>query len=724
MDPMTGKQEATVEPLVQADQPATRSPNPRRRRNRRRKTLSPSKVTTFLCNVQMADDPMNFPDPPTMEGVNPLASEHFGQQEPARGSSGPTDKVDCAEVGVLEPLGVRLTEQSSADVVSNPLAIHSTSNDVLSSICNHQTTPMGTEVTVVRKSPRRVGGREPSDGSEPEGVENGAPEFRTTGGSSYAPVLSPERPFEGDANAKPLNLAVSHQVEKARHVNVQVSRKSRRRSLVVPPGGNCVDLDGGGDSGNTSTLASDSANPPDTPNATSSLQTSMAAEMGWVTSNTKDDPVLLTREYCREVAREPRESQRARRLAARVFCLTGYPLSPLVAKDAHILCEAAGGGLGWSVDDKEPQLTGKPQLASSRQKMRKLIVRLKPVLLLMEQANLHEKQETQAATGMLGCKTSQEGFAYKDAATGEPIPASSYQARYAEHIMSTRAQRQRRFAKAWAGADSGTKEDGSGSPMGGGGLRAACWGSSTTRSSREEGRKDDVHKEHAPAPITLPLPQAADNVVATSTTFEASPVKGVIGPMSSTSRPGEDWGGEASALEPGSLLEQHSGAGHPRAREGLLEAPLVQDASVEPGVGTAAKAQAGAVKEYRQGSSHMGLAMGAIMAAQEAGCRMCPSVVDEVPAAITGAAQRADTQDDLDLPGKLRHQDQTSRSLWDSCMGEERDKEGFAGTMPLELSSDRPHRAPPTRKVSPLVCTSLPTAPLPLNIKGPTREEE
>ncbi|CAN0363603.1 unnamed protein product, partial [Hapterophycus canaliculatus] len=134
------------------------------------------------------------------------------------------------------------------------------------------------------------------------------------------------------------------------------------------------------------------------------------------------------------------------RIAARLFCLTGYPLSAVAPEDARVLCEAAGDSLDWGLGETEPRLVSQPIRRETREQKRKLVLRIKPLFELMEKASTKERLQAEEATGVVSRKASPDGFRYEDRETGKPVDHDAYKGPYLKHVQAARATRLREFA--------------------------------------------------------------------------------------------------------------------------------------------------------------------------------------------------------------------------------------------------------------------------------------
>ncbi|CAM9445791.1 unnamed protein product, partial [Choristocarpus tenellus] len=404
-----------------------------RRRNRRRKTLSPSKVTTFLSDVRMTDDPMSFPDPPSEGESWPCAQRGCNGPEEEGPMELPTQiNANVVGQGALE---CETAGQVSVDQGSITRSrVRFREKDVFAPVVNRQSSGVidvgdgKTSIRIAKDKPVRSMLME---------TENCPPVPKAE--SSTRRRSRPGAVFDEDNTARQIESGDPRTQREDRETKdkVRASRRSRRRSLVMPSENKDLDLgiDGG--------VHLENEKQQKNPHPTGEASCSRSIDHSWGIDKPRKDLAKLIRGYCRE----PKDSQRARRIAARIFGLTGYPLLPDAARDAQILCSAAGGDQVWGLDDEEPNLTGCPPSARTRAEMKKLIVRIKPVLLEMEKETSREKRETEEATGIVGCKSSQEGFCYKDAKTGEPVSHEVYKARYMAHIETLRLARRAEFAK-------------------------------------------------------------------------------------------------------------------------------------------------------------------------------------------------------------------------------------------------------------------------------------
>lgn len=133
--------------------------------------------------------------------------------------------------------------------------------------------------------------------------------------------------------------------------------------------GNVVGKDGKINCGQTAAQAF----PLSSVNATSCLTTPLAVQRGW-----KARPGESSRSLVRAYHAAPVGSQRARRIAARLFCLTGYCLLPVTPDDARVLCRAAGDSFDWGLDEEEgPRLVSHPQRRKTREQKRELVMQIK-----------------------------------------------------------------------------------------------------------------------------------------------------------------------------------------------------------------------------------------------------------------------------------------------------------------------------------------------------------
>ncbi|CAM9433177.1 unnamed protein product, partial [Ectocarpus fasciculatus] len=178
-------------------------------------------------------------------------------------------------------------------------------------------------------------------------------------------------------------------------------------------------------------------------NVVSCLSRSLAAQRGWPVGD-EDTRKRLFRAFYGAAP----GSQRARRVAARLFCLTGYALSAVAPEDARVLCEAAGDSMEWGLEREEPRLVGQPVRRESKEQKRGLVLRIKPLFELMDKASKDEKLKAESATGVVSRKAAPDGFCYEDRETGEPVEPAAYKGPYLRHVRDVRASRVREFAAA------------------------------------------------------------------------------------------------------------------------------------------------------------------------------------------------------------------------------------------------------------------------------------
>ncbi|CAM9865011.1 unnamed protein product, partial [Ectocarpus sp. 13 AM-2016] len=205
-----------------------------------------------------------------------------------------------------------------------------------------------------------------------------------------------------------------------------------------------ADGDGKPSRGSTSTTNSPGDELPlSSINVVSCLSRPLAAQRGWPVGD-EDTRKRLFRAFYGAVP----GSQRARRVAARLFCLTGYALSAVAPEDARVLCEAAGDSMEWGLEEDEPRLVSQPVRRESKEQKRGLVLRIKPLFDLMDKASKDEKLKAESATGVVSRKAAPDGFCYEDRETGEPVEPGAYKGPYLRHVRDVRASRVREFAAA------------------------------------------------------------------------------------------------------------------------------------------------------------------------------------------------------------------------------------------------------------------------------------
>ncbi|CAM9568676.1 unnamed protein product, partial [Ectocarpus sp. 8 AP-2014] len=210
-------------------------------------------------------------------------------------------------------------------------------------------------------------------------------------------------------------------------------------AAAAPAGG-----DGKPSRGSTSTTNSPADELPlSSINVVSCLSRPLAAQRGWPVGD-EDTRKRLFRAFYGAAP----GSQRARRVAARLFCLTGYAVSAVAPEDARVLCEAAGDSMEWGPEGGEPRLVSQPVRRESKEQKRGLVLRIKPLFDLMDKASKDEKLKAESATGVVSRKAAPDGFCYEDRETGEPVEPGAYKGPYLRHVRDVRASRVREFAAA------------------------------------------------------------------------------------------------------------------------------------------------------------------------------------------------------------------------------------------------------------------------------------
>lgn len=416
------------------ESPAASSGGQRRggihRRSRRRKTLSPSKMTSFMDGIDF-DDPASFPDIPSTS-----RSSDFGE--------GATDSA--AGALVASPLKLpnkspvqdkKISPQTmrSTDIDGEPLYANSNQIDalfgqstpqskvpsppplgVLDALGNQQISDLSGEMKSVSKKGMTGARHNDTEGVMFE-VENLHPiESRPVGDD--ATVAGPAKtPLSNTDEARILKQTSTAAISSvggdtgggeavrppAPAAKRKTSRSSRRRSIVMPSEATpFIDSAIGGEGTPTTNVASvmaptlrggktkrsskHSSNgatasiktaegefPLTAVTATSCLSRPLAVQRGW-----KAREGDVTKTLVRAYYSTAQGSQRARRIAARLFCLTGFCLLPQSPDDARVLCEAAGDSLEWGLEETgNPRLVTKPCRRETREQKRELVLRIK-----------------------------------------------------------------------------------------------------------------------------------------------------------------------------------------------------------------------------------------------------------------------------------------------------------------------------------------------------------
>lgn len=383
-----------------------------KRRNRRRKTLSPSKVTTFMDGVDLANsDPMNWPAIPhddrvgrgtggCEETVSQARSPESGlppqSKTRQKGGSSWAASSDIAALIADEQAPPETSDQSQPEPrrVSKPLGVLNTFQNRVAS--PRELLGNGIQAMEPREAPdRRVSTQ--AENLLPNMTANIIPNV-----GSSKPRSSSSDKVEGDSIPQDLNMPRAEKATESNDPTHSVfgrerrgSRTSRRRSIVMPseakPFMEAEDLvdsgsarenqDGapGGDGKNitahpvASTAETGVAEHQLATSAAPCLSRPLAAQRGWQKATGETTKTLVRAYYA-----APRESQRARRIAARLFCFTGYCLLPTTPDDARVLREAAGDSLDWGLEETdEPRLERKPLRRKTRDQKRELVLRIK-----------------------------------------------------------------------------------------------------------------------------------------------------------------------------------------------------------------------------------------------------------------------------------------------------------------------------------------------------------
>lgn len=369
-----------------------------KRHTRRRKTLSPSKVTTFMDGIDLANsDPMSWPAIPCDDRVG-------------RGT-GDADHVVPKTVSPTPVMSAGAPDRDKAD------SLWAVSSDVAALVADEPTLPvsrkpsrplgvlgtihnrnLSTEKRVLEKKTRAVSIQETCGIPVLEQLENldptttseldkNIPETCSSnmGGTTITlvPTITRPRQTSDEVDSIPTTFAREQ----------KGSRTSRRRSIVMPSEAkpfmdaahdDMASPKHNGDSATSgeklATLPSEDRrgvvegiNKPTAVTATSCLSRPLAVQRGWQ-GNSGETTKMLVRAYYAA----PEGSQRARRVAARLFCLTGYCLLPVTPEDARLLCQVAGDSLDWGLEETDkPELKSNPLRRKTRDQKRQLVLRIK-----------------------------------------------------------------------------------------------------------------------------------------------------------------------------------------------------------------------------------------------------------------------------------------------------------------------------------------------------------
>lgn len=398
-----------------------------KRRSCRRKTLSPSQVTTSVSGVDWVNgDFTTYPDFPCLDdSVNITSAAGAGgkiamprKASLSPGAAGCGNSEEASEIWAdktdLACLTNDTPERRRTPLVRvlGPLDNQNDINEVASSLkdgANEEVMDSNDNIepgqTAGNQKNAAPGTPDARVALEAENVQphRTAPQARLSTGKAAA----------GASDVAASAVTASHSGNEAAKGEVAIageqrrprkeSRKSRRRSMVMPseankfindrdgstdvnaagdPDSTAKDTDNTGSAGGSSSgkahtvdtkLAKNSADSPAVITATSSLSCSMAVQRGWK-GGPGDDTKTLVRAYYAA----PRGSQRARRIAARLFCMTGYCLLPVAPDDARVLCAAAGDSLDWGLAESDvPVLRSQPCRRKTREQKRELVMRIK-----------------------------------------------------------------------------------------------------------------------------------------------------------------------------------------------------------------------------------------------------------------------------------------------------------------------------------------------------------
>lgn len=447
-DNPAGGAAVSLDPAWSGELPAASSGSRRRggghRRSRRRKTLSPSKMTSFMDGVDF-DDPENYPDIP----LSSRSSSGFGGE-------GATDTTTAAEALPASPLlplpkkspvvqDKKVSPQTAQRTDVNWEPLYASSNQIAALFGQSSPEPkgslspplgvldaLGNQHNSALSSGERGGDRKSVSKKGTAGaghndagdvvleVENLHPvESKPVVGDGTAvasPVKSPLPSADAVIILKQKSATVvmssvsgeagggeAVQSAPAPAVKRKTSRSSRRRSIVMgaeakaiidsaigeegaattkvasatapqPRGGaKAKRISKHGSSSTTAGKTAEEEFPLSEVNATSCLPRPLATQRGWKAREGDGSNTLLDEYYSAAPG-----SQRARRIAARLFCLTGFCLIPQAAEDARLLCTAAGDSFDWGFEEtEEPRLVTRPCRRETREQMKELVLRIK-----------------------------------------------------------------------------------------------------------------------------------------------------------------------------------------------------------------------------------------------------------------------------------------------------------------------------------------------------------
>jgi hypothetical protein len=342
-------------------------------RGRRRKTLSPSRVSTFLDDVELGDDPLKFPDPPGAGSSLGAASKYppppqSASRRPSNSANGGhyasrSDVAGLLDMPSLEP------NRPSISPVASPMRFRRPSDEVVREVEGRATPPRphAPGKRSVLSSIDNIQNRTPEQRTQKKAAHNHREKTPPHNDDSPLRIGSPGSSFDG--TNEPRRMVACTTIDDAE------AKRNRRRSFELP--GEVMSMSSASPEKKVRSIAPSSRggpSPPGIKRVTATEPAPAVPEAMATATDGFDIPPLKLLGYavpignendlgrlCRAFAAADPESQLGRRIAARVFMLTGYPLLPMAARDAQALLKASGGP-SWPMDEDSTDvfLDGEP----------------------------------------------------------------------------------------------------------------------------------------------------------------------------------------------------------------------------------------------------------------------------------------------------------------------------------------------------------------------------
>ncbi|CAM9135291.1 unnamed protein product, partial [Chrysoparadoxa australica] len=393
------------------------------RKQRARKTLSPGKVNKFLTDFDLQGDALLFPDPPSELGVAPPTIGASRASPAARNAKPSPSRPPLTPVRGDRELGDGGGTRCAATTPLN---------------AGKENSPAGFSPSI-RASPS--GSRRRSSSRSASPVAFGSPGGTFAGSDDAVPMVPrPTRGNKRDPSRRRSYLPPSAADLSSPSPDPPAARPERPSQSVRGSRGHTP-------SGSREGSPAPAPAPANcTATATDGFMHSPLDQNGGLGWSLPEGGTTDMSQLCREFHRARAGSQQQRRIAARAFVLSGYPLGPLAAMDAEQLCTGEGGWGSESTEGGLPLLTGVVQPADSKESIRGLIKRLKPVLEVMDERNRVEKQELERGIQVVPKKRGGGGYEYETLEHGAAVSQEEYVARYTQYIVAQSKSRRAEIA--------------------------------------------------------------------------------------------------------------------------------------------------------------------------------------------------------------------------------------------------------------------------------------